>query len=47
VLTKTVPASLLWSDDLDANEKPQEPPGSDVGGRKGIQAATYGYANLP
>jgi hypothetical protein len=27
-------------DDLDANEKEEKPPGSDVGRRKGIQATT-------
>ena len=37
----------ITHDDLDANEKEEKPPGSDVGVGKGIQATTYGYADLP
>jgi hypothetical protein len=37
----------LFANDLGANEKPQKPPEAKQSGRKGIQAATYGYANLP
>jgi hypothetical protein len=36
----------LFANDLDANEKAEKTPGSDVGARKGIQATTYGYADL-
>jgi hypothetical protein len=32
---------FISPDDLGANEKPQEPPGSDVGVGMGIQATTY------
>jgi hypothetical protein len=31
----------ITPDDLDANERAEKPPGSDVGVGKGIQAATY------